>query len=411
MKSQIRSKLNFDIKFEYYLIAMWLGVISVGPLHASSTLFWTVNLVCFILLIFRQILYLKLQFFALILGCVGVISFFLSIEYLSFDIKGIGTNIGILTLPIYYMLFSNMEQVKPLSEAVIYRNLKVLSHLGTITFLQAWVLDYNDIYQATFGNLDAYKAELSGIFYTKNVYGAFIALSMCADLYLFKKSKDCRYMWIIQCILKILAVALSYSRAAMLQVSVAIILFYILQKRYTLIEIWVAVTAGITAFLITYLNPSIVVFIQEKILRINTGDAGRSEARIEAIKRVPDTIITKLFGVGYAGVATLDIDIDNSFYYVYFTGGWIKVILYIILIAWSFYKCLLLRKKNVILGNICLAVGISYLAFGWFESVPLFELGLLNYVFMWFMYFIPCGNDEVDIKKEKREMVRKYKWD
>lgn len=410
MKNQMNSKWNFDIKFECYLIAMWLGVLSVEPLHASSTLFWTVNLVCFILLILRQIMYLKLQFFALILGCAGVISFFLSIEYLSIDVKSIGTNVGIGTIPMYYVLFSNMEQSKPLSEAIIDKNLKVLSRLGTITFLQAWILDFSDIYQATFGNLDAYEAELSGIFYTKNIYGAFIALSMCADLYLYKKSKNYQYIWIIQCMLKVLAIVLSYSRAAMLQASVAIVLFYLLQKRYTLMEIWVAVTAGITAFLITYLNPDVIVFIQEKILRIDTGDAGRGQARQEAIERIPDTIMTKLFGVGYSGVVAFDIDIDNSFYYLYFTGGWVKVILYLILIGWFLYKCMLLRNKNAILGNICLAVGISYLAFGWFESIPLFELGLLNYVFMWFMYFIPCGNDEVNLKKKSKERtVRKYK--
>lgn len=166
---------------------------------------------------------------------------------------------------------------------------------------------------------------------------------------------------------------------------------FLLSKHRTLKEWAVLLLISLVIVVVLFRHPDYIAIFENNVLKLDIGDAGRNVARTRAFASIPNSIITRLFGVGYAGIDYFKIDIDNSFYNEYFSGGIIKIILVVVMLIYSFFKCANLRKENIVLGNSCIAAVLSYLAYALFESTPVFELGITNYCFMFFMYIIPWG--------------------
>ena len=240
--------------------------------------------------------------------------------------------------------------------------------------------------------MSAYNVNVAGFFYSKNIYGAFISLTIAADLYLITQKWNIKRLFVI--IVKILAVVVSFSRAALLQMGIMLFLFIWLKKKrrikdYALLGLGAALVVVVLAAI--WSNEQFVKFVLDGVLRVDSGDAGRQALRIQALQKISKGILGVFFGVGFAGIEQLDIDVDNTYLYLLFSGGIIKIMFYLFFVVVSFRNIFLLKNVDEPLYRICISVAISYLAFAFFESVAVLELGLLNILFTMFMFLFPIG--------------------
>ena len=283
------------IRINCYLVVMWIAVVLARVLSLTSTFFWIVNLIGFVVLFVRYMRLIDKATFQICLFATltGLISFLLNTEYLSNSLKSIGTNVGILTLPMFLCVFASLRRY-PLGEEETVKILKCLSALGTIVMLSVLLLDFRNIFSVALGRHSSYGLSLSGLFYGKNIYGAFLALTMCADLYLYKSGSRRRGGGILLCVVKFIGVILSFSRAALLQAVIALFLFYWFSRKRAFKE-WAAAVVIVAAMGIYIAgHPEIIQFIEKQVLRVDVGDAGREAARLRTLSVIPQGIMTKL---------------------------------------------------------------------------------------------------------------------
>lgn len=386
-----KDKTSFQLstRIVLYVVIMLIGVILRKYVTHSITIVWIVNLIGLFVLFIQYIRYVKpnLAGYLFIYVIFGILTIIVNLNYLTSSIKSLGTNVNLLIFPIMLNIAVSDRTHDEFSLEAIESSLKFVSVLGLIAVAFTWITDYQDIIKV-FNGTSAYKVEVAGFFYSKNIYGAFISLTLAADLYLLSNEK-CKMACFIG--IKLLAVILSFSRAALLQAGVMLFVFYWVKKKtlrdyFIMIVIAVTVVAGIVY--VTN-NERLYSFVYHSVLRVSSGDAGREFLRNQAIERVGNNLVGSIFGVGFAGLDALDIDVDNTYLYIWFTGGIIKLIFYVIAMITSLKIIFSIKTFYENIYRICLAVFISYLFFAYFESVSILELGLLNYLFTLYMFMIP----------------------
>lgn len=376
-----------------YLIFMMVGIVLRTYVTHSVTIVWVINLMGVALLFLPYFRYISTSISGLSLLYIifGIITLLINASYLTSSLKSIGTNINIIIFPLMLNIAISERTKEELNEETLVSTLRFISILGTISFLFAWVVDFQDIVRV-FGGASAYKVEVAGFYYSKNIYGAFISLTLASDLYFLTIDRNFRRIIIVG--LKILAVVLSLSRAALLQAGIMLFIFFWTKKRRILKDYLVLaliVLACVAGLLYVRSNVRLYNFVLNSVFRVSSGDAGRQMLRNQAIERVSNNNIGSIFGVGFAGMDALDIDIDNTYLYVWFTGGAIKLLFYVWVMILAFKHTVKLRSRDGALYRLCLAVGISYLFFAFFESVAVLELGLLNFLFTIYMFMIPLS--------------------
>ena len=371
---------------------MLVGIALRTYVTHSVSIVWIVNIIGLVIFCGRGQVYgrSKTLVIALLYILFNIFSILINVNYLSYSIKAIGTNINILVFPIYFVLCDNIAREKPLSEEQLQQVLKCISLVGFLVFLYAIIIGRSDIINVFRGTLNVYRANNSGFFYGKNIYGAFISLTIAADLYLLTKNQNRKRLLII--LIKFLGVVLSFSRAALLQAALMFFIYLWLARKRAKREWIVMIFLLVIIILLIYTNQTLYNFFDKNVLRFHTaGDAGRADLRAQAISRIGDVWRSSLFGVGFAGIDALQIDIDNTYLYLFFSGGGIKIVFYIgLLITWvkTFIKA---RLQNSEISHLSIAVGISYFAFAYYESIALFELGLLNFMFTLYMIILPIA--------------------
>lgn len=374
-----------------YLIVMLIGVALRTYVTHSITIVWIVNLVGFVLLFLPYFRYInttiaEIIFIYLFFSLLTVVFNF---KYLTNSVKTLGTNINILILPLMLCMMCSSRTKMELNETNLITILRFISLTGLISLAYTWIIDFHEIIKV-FAGTSAYQVNVSGFFYSKNIYGAFVSLTMAADLYLLSIKKHIVEIPMIG--IKILAVILSFSRAALLQAGVTIFVFLWIKKRrmardYITLAIFFLLFIGVIVYVIN--NSLLYNFAYNSVFRINVGDAGREVLRNQAIEKVENNVVEMIFGVGFAGIDILDIDVDNTYLYVFFSGGIFKILFYLVSILLSIIKILRMKLYNENLYRVCLSVLVSYLFFAYFESVAVLELGLLNFVYTFFVFFIP----------------------
>ena len=383
-----------------YIAIMVLGIALTSATESTTTMFWSINDIGLVLCLGPYACKgsVKALTFCFIYIALWIIGLFINENLITNNIKAVGININIIVFSIYILTLSFLFREKIFDEKSVLRILKCISYWGTITFVCAWILGFQDIMQIMFGSMGVYKAHIYGFFNGKNSYGIFLSLSFCADLYLYKINNK-SWTTKLTLILKFFAIVFSFSRAALLQV-VIVIFFFLWFERKRSIKEW-SILSCICFVVLFYIlqNGNFSEVVLNDVFRLDVGDAGRTAARDFALSKI-NGIFEYIFGVGYVGVVYYDIDIDNAWLSIFFTGGLIKLVIYLGLILYFFIVTHRLTKMNKTLGNICLSVGISYLVYGFFESIVLFQSGLINFIFIIFMYFIPCGYCNY-IKKSK----------
>lgn len=374
-----------------YQIVMLVGIAITSALQGSSTMFWVVYLFGFFGILYPYLFkgtkrsWLFLFFYVFI----SFVTMLVNSRYFAFDVKTIGLTSGVLIVPLYVMMFDGLRIDPKMGNVEIEKMMSTISVIGTAIVIYIWAVSAKDIIGTLSSSLGAYKADLCGFFNSKNSYGAYVALSLCPDVYLYKH-KCKKSFWVISGVIKLIAVFLSYSRAALLQVAITVAVFFVLEVGRSWKE-WMLGFAGCTiALSFVAKNKNIQDYLFKQVIRVDNGDAGRGSAREYALSKF-ESVKDYVFGLGYGGLNYFDIDIDNSWYYIFITGGALKIIVYSIIILFAVAQIFKIRKYNLELSNICFSVTASYIIYAMFESVPILELGLLNFMFMIYMFFIPYG--------------------
>lgn len=393
MKKNVKISSLSSRRIEQYIAVMLLGVVLVTFITKTITIAWVINLLGLLILFFpfysqtntRCLIGATLYIFC------GLITLFFNMDFISSDLKSIGTNVNILVLPITFMIINTIKTKYPIKYFDVEKCMIFLSRLGTLAVILSWILGGVGIL-SVYNGANAYQAEVAGFFYSKNIYGAFVGLTLSADLFLNFASGSLLKKIIIA--VKTLAVILSFSRAALLQIGVMFFVYFWKKKSKSMADYILAlvgILCGVISFYYLQNDEGISNFFMNSIFRIDAGDAGRSLARHEALDKFTSNLINPLFGVGFAGIDALDIDIDNTYLYLWFTGGIPKVLFYIGALIISYIKIKSLKLYNPEIYRLCISVYVSYMFYAFFESVAVLELGLLNFLFTFFMFILPIG--------------------
>ena len=304
-----------------YLLLMFVGILLRTYVTHTVTIVWIVNLIGLIGCFIQYYRYInnRILLLSLLYILTNLISLFINIDLMTLDLKAIGTNINIFVFPLYLFLFYIFSKEKQFDDEQIKISFSLISSIGLCAVLFAWITGYRDIIRVFQGNLSAYRTSSAGFFYGKNIYGAFVSLTIVPDLYLYRTAHDNRKIYSI--IVKIIAVILSFSRAALLQMAIFLLLYFLLSKKHTKTELLLLIgVIFIIAFIATSQN-ALRNFVINNVLRVSVGDAGRARARARAISQIGNDWRRLLFGISFAGIDRLNLDIDNTYFYVFLSGG------------------------------------------------------------------------------------------
>lgn len=385
----MKSKLLVGI--QRYIFVMLLAVAVSTFLNVGSYIFWIINAVAYFWLFSKYYIVQRVQmwwcFFTYL--AFGILTILLNTIYVTSDLKSIGMQVNLVFTPLFLMLFDKVNHEKPFVQMDVKKLFHFLSVLGTFSAVIAVVTGLSDLVAVFSGRLGAYSANAAGFFYSKNIYGAFVGLTLCADVYLYQESKSIKRA--IICAFKYFCVIISFSRAALLQVSVAIFLFFWFSRKRSKREWVILILAVLVTVVVIYRSPDLQRILFDQVLRLDTGDAGRARLRQNALEVVDLGTFKSFLGIGYAGINFFNVDIDNTYYYTFFAGGIVKIVFFLCVSIISLISILKLRKNDRLISDICLAVWCSYFIFAYYESVAILEIGLLNFCYMIYMFLIPMG--------------------
>ncbi len=388
-------------RMSVYCILMLFGVILRTYVTHSVTIVWIVNIISITICFYP---YLQKVSAKVLFECVMYLVFCcitlaISFKYFTNSLKSIGSNINIIIVPIYLILINYINKTKPFNDEDLKKLCFLISLMGTLSLFCTWVINGNDLLRAITGRIKIYRADVDGFFYHKNIYGAFVTLSIGADLYLYEMDYSWKRLWLIA--LKSLAVVLSFSRAALLQLGIMMFVFLWTKKKHRVrdVVLLLCIVGLVVSVLAT--NESVVSFIRNRVFRVNVGDAGRASDRVRAFGIVASEPINMIFGVGFSGLDYLNLDIDNTYLYLLFTGGIIKIAFFAYWYLAATKKTKELRSNNMLVYRLGISFSISYLVYAFFESVAVLELGLLNFLDLLYVFLIPYGYKRNDIITEK----------
>lgn len=391
---------------EEYLILMLIGIILRTYITHTITIVWLINLVGLVTLFGSYFRYFdtSIAVYSLAYLLFGLATLVINLGYLSVSLKTVGTNANILVFPVMLNLAISRRTKIEFDNEMLLKILNFLSFLGMVSLVFAWTTGAQGILSIFKGG-SVYSVDIAGFFYNKNIYGAFLSLSLAADLYLLTVDTSLKKPVIVG--IKLLGVVLSFSRAALLQTVIMLYIFIWIKKKRMVkdyLVLTILIIVAITAIIYIKSNIKLYDFIYNSVLRVSTGDAGRKMLRNRAIVRFGDSFIASILGVGFAGIDTLDIDIDNTYFYLYFSGGIVKLIFYSVALISALIHIIRIKAKDLGLYRLCFAVYISYLFFAFFESIAVLELGLVNFLFTFFIFMIPfsySGDGKLAVSERK----------
>lgn len=379
-------------------LSMLLASMAISKYMGHSTaLMWVLNLASLALCVAK---YCKKASgvawtLAALYLALGLLSTLFSLNYLTDNMKTLGMHVNLFVVPIYILFISYSTHSVYLRDDEISSVLSFLSMLGCLVLIISVFSGRNDLIGVLKGQIGAYQSRAFGLFNNKNTYGVFLSLTMCADIYLYTQKKNWPRLVLIGA--KLLGVLVSFSRAAFLQAIIAVALFLWLERRSSLGG-WALVVAAVIGIACAYMtNDAVFSFANKQLLRLETGDAGRAVMRQRAVGLLPESPLALLFGVGYAGVSELGIDIDNTYYYEFFSGGLFRLAFFISMLALPLISNRRLAERggaSLCLASLCTSVHLSYIIYIFFESIAPLELGLINFSFLLFSYVLPAAATE-----------------
>ena len=377
--------------FFSYVILMLFGIASTTYIFGNAAVMWALNFAGLCVLFYKSFFHPRLNVFVLSFFYLflAVITIWVNADTAEYSFKGVGININTVAVPLFWLLLSYESRIKRWNEDFLELWLKFISFLGLATLLYALFSNAHDIVRILRGS-SAYIIKNYAFFYNKNAYGIFIALSFIADLYLYLKTNSKKH--IVLLIIKFIGVLFSFCRAALMLIVLVFGINSMLNAKkrhlmlFSMLFVLIVLAVAFASF-----NTDVLNFIATKVLRLDLGSAGRISIFTNALIRFGESVTYYIFGVGYFTIVSLNMDIDNAYLYLLFSGGILKILVYLCAYFFSLKHILRLRKKNILVGNLCLSIAIAYLPFAFVESVVFFELGLANFLFCVWLFIIPLS--------------------
>ena len=310
-----------------YFVVMLIAVAIMRYITKNIATVWIINFVglCFVFFKYIRVASRKILLPIVIYILVCVISILVNAKFLTSDLKGIGTNINLIVFGISGLLIFYFYKYKPFNDELITEIFKIISVLGSISSSFGLITGLSDISRVMSGRLGVYRAQVYGFFFGKNLYGEFVSLSIIAGIYVFTKVR--KKTELIFIVVKIVAVVLSFSRAALLQMFVMILVYVLIyNQQYSKIIKCFFGCLCIFAVSMYYLSNTFNSFIISYVIRGNAGDAGRAQAIRNAFYN-DYSIFQILLGISYSGIAYYNVDVDNTYVFLYFSGGIIKCLI------------------------------------------------------------------------------------
>jgi len=317
------------------------------------------------------------------------------------DIKSIGLNITLLTIPLHFIFWATAESsYVTISDEDINRVIFGIFVISSIMTIIIFALEFRSIPRILSNRTNAYASAWNGFFPNKNMLGSFSALGLVAGIETLFFSEDKKKVILLNIPIAI-ALVFSLCRDALLFLGVFLLVFLLRRfdrkkqlsssqkkgKNIFLITLIILVIAAIIAIM---MSPSIRSFIHDKVLRLDIGDASRGTIQQNIINSINEKGVSAwLLGVGYSELNYISSHDCHSIYlYSYATGGIIKLLFLAIVLIFAIrniHKC-----RNEFLKDYSYGILFAYLVFGFFETNQMFEVGLVNYEFFLFIFLLPA---------------------
>lgn len=382
---EIRKQKDITSSIIIYLIIMLMAMCIYTSLDLSVAILWIGNLIGFAFTLLRYSIRLSgKSIFVLIASFVLIssISTIINIDWITDDIKTLGIHVNIAIIVFYMCLYSSFRS--GLYTIEIEKLLKAISYMGLFTAIYAWIYDFNG-YVAIFQGASVYSQHIEGFFNNKNAYGCFISLSLLADLYIYRKKKN--YRPLFNAAIKFVAVVVSFSRAALLFLLVVISVYWLFCSKNKLRNFSIIFGMIVFALFVIQVYEPAYEFLINKVVRPEVGDAGRTIIRNRAWEIFLRYDYAFLIGIGYAGLSELSLDLDNTYMYELFTGGFAKCL--IISILYIINLCMLVKEMKKEYNKLALSCAIGYLVYMIFESMAPLELGINTFMFFLLIFILP----------------------
>ena len=282
------------------------------------------------------------------------------------------------------------------SEEGFYKILKIIAGFAVAAILYSVVLE--GAVSTILHMSNAYAKEITSFWYGKNPYGRFLYIAeVCAftGLVLDRYQGKSGFRWTAVCVVIFAGIIFTFSRTALLTVSVFFAMYLILTTgNHKLRNVLIAVlVAGILLFMFS--DRSIMAYLEKFIFRNKAGLAGREDIWKVGV----DYIMTHPFlGTGeymaddILHAAGLDhSEFHNAYIYRMITSGLLLSLLYVYLWGMRLRKLWRSRRKNPAV-NCSLALAVSLLVYMLAEQYSYYRLILDGLLISLFLYAVPLMN-------------------
>ena len=277
-------------------------------------------------------------------------------------------------------MFYGVGKKTKISLGEVYHYIRIIHTGGTI----ASIYNLQGLIEIIpkLNRLSAYSLATHSFFDNKNTFGTFLGITVVCGFYLF--SIDRKKIYLVSSLFQLAMCIFSFCRSALLFLLVYFILQYKNFKKIAFIILLASIIC-----LILHSSTNISQFIIEKVLRLEYTDTGRRVIWHNVWISSNFHGFDYLIGIGPSEMEWSSVSyVHNIYLESLVTGGFAKIFYYAFLLSYSLYNITKIQDMN--LRVFCSGVMGGYLVYGMVESVLLFELGLIPFLFAFITFFIPC---------------------
>lgn len=352
--------------------------------------FYILNIVLLFLFYYERNIIIKKQYFILpacsLILSVSTIIYLVSFN-LNIDFKDvINSLVKALNLLLYFVMIINIK----IDKKQIKYLMKLFVTLGIIACIYNLIANFKEVisfYKIT----STYDVSLNSFFSNRNQFGAYLFLAIVAYTY-YLDSKKINLKNIIVYGLFFINIIFTMSRGAILATMIFVVIYLILKKQIKILTILTVL--GITFLIIISMFFPIMEFIETNLIRLDSGNTGRTAIWSIAKNVYKDGSI--LFGNGYYnGIAIaketylFKYSQFHSYYYDLLVSGGITELIFTSSLLIFCLKKAVKESQESNYKKIYISSFVAIFVFSIFESVNFLSLGYADMLYTIFYMTVP----------------------
>lgn len=367
------------LTFSYVLI-----LFGILPKNETINTAWSIMVLslafCFYLIDRKAIKFYKLELLMIPLLCLITIVNMFFLSNLDSALYNLNTIFIIIS---FILLMSKSKYINPTTIEYVLNSIMLVGVASSIINILSNYSDMFNMYQVS----SAYDIKFTGLFLGRNQQGVYLFLSLVSWHILkiiYRKQMSPFIPMLLLC-----NTILSFSRASILATMVYFLFYYLNKKNIKSILLMIPFAI---ALIFVYNYTSIGDFADRFLFRLEAGSAGRIERWSGVFTIIFDNLFL-LLGVSSAGfkevVSNIDVSqIDNAYIEVLLSYGLTGLFLYVFLILHNVQKTRMLVHNSQI-NKILFSFSSSFLIYSFFESVILFEPGIIQWTCSILLFAFP----------------------